>query len=78
MQGIGREAMVASFYHEGYEDPLLKLIRRRGVQAGLVVKVRVMFCHAQCSPIILKSLFLSLTSSGALHLIFHLTVEHPR
>jgi len=47
VQGIAREAMVASFYHEGYEDPLLKLIRRRGVQAGLVVKVRVTFCHAQ-------------------------------
>lgn len=38
-QGTGREAMVASFYHEGYEDPLLMLIRRRGVDAGLVIKV---------------------------------------
>lgn len=47
MQGIGREAMVASFYHEGYEDPLLKLIRGRGVQAGLVIKVRVVLLHAQ-------------------------------
>jgi hypothetical protein len=42
VQATGREAMVASFYHEGYEDPLLMLIRRRGVQAGLVIKVRVL------------------------------------
>ncbi|KAF6157448.1 hypothetical protein GIB67_004386 [Kingdonia uniflora] len=34
----GREAMVAGFYHEGYEDPLLMLMKRRGVHAGLVVK----------------------------------------
>ncbi|CAD6248190.1 unnamed protein product [Miscanthus lutarioriparius] len=34
----GREAMVAGFYHEGYEDPLLMLMRRRIVHAGLVVK----------------------------------------
>ena len=40
-QATGREAMVASFYHEGYEDPLLMLIRRRGVDAGLVIKVCV-------------------------------------
>ena len=33
--------MVASFYHEGYEDPLLMLIRRRGVDAGLVIKVHI-------------------------------------
>lgn len=31
--------MVAGFYHEGYEEPLLMLMRRRGVHAGLVVKV---------------------------------------
>jgi hypothetical protein len=31
--------MVAGFYHEGYEDPLLMLMRRRTVHAGLVVKV---------------------------------------
>jgi hypothetical protein len=40
-QATGREAMVASFYHEGYEDPLLMLIRRRGVDAGLVIKVHI-------------------------------------
>ncbi|KAJ4974529.1 hypothetical protein NE237_007703 [Protea cynaroides] len=34
----GREAMVSGFYHEGYEDMLLMLMRRRGVHAGLVVK----------------------------------------
>ncbi|KAE9454660.1 hypothetical protein C3L33_13453, partial [Rhododendron williamsianum] len=34
----GREAIVAGFYHEGYEEPLLMLMRRRGVQSGLVVK----------------------------------------
>ncbi|CAI0462498.1 unnamed protein product [Linum tenue] len=27
----GREAVVAGFYHEGYEEPLLMLMRRRGV-----------------------------------------------
>jgi hypothetical protein len=31
--------MVAGFYHVGYEDPLLMLMRRRTVHAGLVVKV---------------------------------------
>jgi anthranilate phosphoribosyltransferase len=30
--------MVAGFYHVGYEDPLLMLMRRRTVHAGLVVK----------------------------------------
>lgn len=39
LQATGREAMMASFYHGGYEDPLLMLIRRRGVDAGLVIKV---------------------------------------
>ncbi|XP_027154696.1 uncharacterized protein LOC113754468 [Coffea eugenioides] len=34
----GREAIVAGFYHDGYEEPLLMLMRRRGVQSGLVVK----------------------------------------
>lgn len=34
----GREAMVAGFYHVGYEDPLLMLMRRRKVHSGLVVK----------------------------------------
>jgi hypothetical protein len=39
--------MVAGFYHEGYEDPLLMLMRRRTVHAGLVVKVSsmVLFCY---------------------------------
>ncbi|KMT07686.1 hypothetical protein BVRB_6g148090 [Beta vulgaris subsp. vulgaris] len=34
----GKEAIVAGFYHEGYEEPLLMLMRRRGIHAGLVVK----------------------------------------
>ncbi|XP_024023867.1 uncharacterized protein LOC21410304 isoform X1 [Morus notabilis] len=34
----GKEAIVAGFYHEGYEEPLLMLMKRRGVHAGLVVK----------------------------------------
>lgn len=37
----GKEAIVAGFYHEGYEDPLLMLMKRRSVHSGLVVKV----CH---------------------------------
>ncbi|XP_021901272.1 uncharacterized protein LOC110817158 [Carica papaya] len=34
----GKEAIVAGFYHEGYEQPLLMLMKRRGVHSGLVVK----------------------------------------
>ncbi|KAL9240973.1 hypothetical protein vseg_015134 [Gypsophila vaccaria] len=34
----GKEAIVAGFYHEAYEEPLLMLMRRRGIHAGLVVK----------------------------------------
>lgn len=34
----GRETILAGFYHEGYEDPLLMLMRRRGVHSGLVIK----------------------------------------
>ncbi|GFP97491.1 anthranilate phosphoribosyltransferase [Phtheirospermum japonicum] len=34
----GKEAVVAGFYHEGYEESLLMLMRRRGVHSGLVVK----------------------------------------
>ncbi|KAI5665068.1 hypothetical protein M9H77_24391 [Catharanthus roseus] len=34
----GRESIVAGFYHDGYEEPLLMLMRRRGVHSGLVVK----------------------------------------
>lgn len=39
MQATGKESIVAGFYHEGYEEPLLMLMRRRGVHSGLVVKV---------------------------------------
>lgn len=42
-QARGRESMVAGFYHVGYEDPLLMLMRRRTVHAGLVVKVSIFF-----------------------------------
>ncbi|XAR48095.1 Anthranilate phosphoribosyltransferase [Bertholletia excelsa] len=38
VRACGREAIVAGFYHEGYEEPLLMLMRRRGVHSGLVVK----------------------------------------
>ncbi|OMO80081.1 Glycosyl transferase, family 3 [Corchorus olitorius] len=34
----GKESFVAGFYHEGYEEPLLMLMKRRGVHSGLVVK----------------------------------------
>ncbi|CAK9316565.1 unnamed protein product [Citrullus colocynthis] len=34
----GKEAIVTGFYHHGYEEPLLMLMRRRGVHSGLVVK----------------------------------------
>ncbi|KAJ0895927.1 putative nucleoside phosphorylase/phosphoribosyltransferase catalytic domain superfamily [Helianthus annuus] len=37
-KATGKEAIVAGFYHEGYEEPLLMLMKRRGVHAGLVVK----------------------------------------
>ncbi|KAK9275995.1 hypothetical protein L1049_005526 [Liquidambar formosana] len=38
VRASGREAIVAGFYHEGYEEPLLMLMKRRGVHSGLVVK----------------------------------------
>ncbi|CAM6123455.1 unnamed protein product [Calypogeia fissa] len=38
VRATGREAAMAGFYHEGYEDPLLMLIRRRGFGAGVVIK----------------------------------------
>lgn len=38
VRATGREAMMAGFYHEGYRDPLLMLMRRRGASAGLVIK----------------------------------------
>ncbi|GJZ89873.1 anthranilate phosphoribosyltransferase, partial [Tanacetum coccineum] len=38
VRATGKEATIAGFYHEGYEEPLLMLMRRRGVHAGLVVK----------------------------------------
>ncbi|WOL01233.1 hypothetical protein Cni_G09947 [Canna indica] len=34
----GKEAIVAGFYHGGYENALLMLMRRRRVHSGLVVK----------------------------------------
>ncbi|MBA0631197.1 hypothetical protein Godav_003212 [Gossypium davidsonii] len=34
----GKDSIVAGFYHEGYEEPLLMLMKRRGVHSGLVVK----------------------------------------
>lgn len=47
----GKEAIVAGFYHEGYEDPLLMLMKRRSVHSGLVVKV--------CHEISFRTFFLS-------------------
>ncbi|CAH8337429.1 unnamed protein product [Eruca vesicaria subsp. sativa] len=38
VRATGKESIVAGFYHEGYEEPLLMLMRRRGVHSGLVVK----------------------------------------
>ncbi|WVZ23436.1 hypothetical protein V8G54_001980 [Vigna mungo] len=38
VKASGKEAIVAGFYHEGYEEPLLMLMKRRGVHSGLVVK----------------------------------------
>ena len=32
--------MMAGFYHENYQDSLLMLMRRRGADAGLVIKVK--------------------------------------
>ncbi|EFJ22834.1 hypothetical protein SELMODRAFT_416107 [Selaginella moellendorffii] len=37
-QTFGREAIVTGFYHQGYEKPLLMLMLKRGVDAGLIVK----------------------------------------
>ncbi|KAG9147644.1 hypothetical protein Leryth_015721 [Lithospermum erythrorhizon] len=34
----GKEAIVAGFYHDGFEESLLMLMRRRGVHSGLVIK----------------------------------------
>jgi len=31
LEARGRESMVAGFYHVGYEDPLLMVMRRRTV-----------------------------------------------
>ncbi|KFK41469.1 hypothetical protein AALP_AA2G134800 [Arabis alpina] len=36
VRATGKESIVAGFYHEGYEEPLLMLMRRRGVHSGLV------------------------------------------
>ncbi|CAN8235719.1 unnamed protein product [Cochlearia groenlandica] len=38
VRATGKEAIVAGFYHGGYEEPLLMLMRRRGVHSGLVIK----------------------------------------
>ncbi|KAL8218880.1 hypothetical protein R6Q57_022253 [Mikania cordata] len=38
VRATGKEAFVAGFYHEGYEESLLMLMKRRGVHAGFVVK----------------------------------------
>ncbi|KAK7361636.1 hypothetical protein VNO77_03707 [Canavalia gladiata] len=38
VKASGKEAIVAGFYHEGYEESLLMLMKRRGVHSGLVVK----------------------------------------
>ncbi|KAH9325744.1 hypothetical protein KI387_005922, partial [Taxus chinensis] len=38
VKATGREAIMAGFYHGGYEDSLLMLMRRRGVDSGLVIK----------------------------------------
>ena len=56
-QARGRESMIAGFYHEGYEDPLLMLMRRRTVHAGLVVKVSVIYCGAFIGGLINFSFF---------------------
>ena len=56
-QARGKESMIAGFYHEGYEDPLLMLMRRRTVHAGLVVKVSVIYCGAFIGGLINFSFF---------------------
>ncbi|KAI5419228.1 uncharacterized protein LOC127074935 [Lathyrus oleraceus] len=38
VKASGKEAIVAGFYHGGYEESLLMLMKRRGVHSGLVVK----------------------------------------
>ncbi|MED6180698.1 hypothetical protein PIB30_012574 [Stylosanthes scabra] len=38
VKASGKEAIVAGFYHEGYEESLLMLMKRRGIHSGLVVK----------------------------------------
>ncbi|CAJ2636225.1 unnamed protein product [Trifolium pratense] len=38
VKASGKEAIVTGFYHGGYEDSLLMLMKRRGVHSGLVVK----------------------------------------
>ncbi|XP_045833329.1 anthranilate phosphoribosyltransferase isoform X2 [Trifolium pratense] len=38
IKASGKEAIVTGFYHGGYEDSLLMLMKRRGVHSGLVVK----------------------------------------
>ncbi|XP_012573827.1 uncharacterized protein [Cicer arietinum] len=38
IKASGKESIVAGFYHGGYEESLLMLMKRRGVHSGLVVK----------------------------------------
>lgn len=38
VKASGKEAIVTGFYHGGYEESLLMLMKRRGVHSGLVVK----------------------------------------
>ncbi|KAF3440262.1 hypothetical protein FNV43_RR18546 [Rhamnella rubrinervis] len=38
IEARGKEVLVAGFCHEGYEEPLLVLMKRRAVHSGLVVK----------------------------------------
>jgi hypothetical protein len=48
-QARGKEAIVAGFYHDGYEEPLLMLMKRRGVHSGLVVKVSTLPFKCYCT-----------------------------
>ncbi|KAI4384147.1 hypothetical protein MLD38_002335 [Melastoma candidum] len=38
VKALGKESIISGFYHEGYEEPLLMLMKRRGVHSGLVIK----------------------------------------
>ncbi|CAL0301797.1 unnamed protein product [Lupinus luteus] len=47
----GKEAIVDGFYHEDYEEPLLMLMKRRGVHSALVVKTAVSNPQTHPEPI---------------------------